>query len=150
MLRRTGLARIGIVLALAVASPRALAAPPVVKVFKSRTCECCGNWVRHLEANGFAVEVNDVPDVDRVKQEHHVPARLGSCHTALVGGYFIEGHVPAEDVKRLLKERPRIAGLALPGMPIGSPGMEGPDPQPYDVLAVDAKGDTKVFASHRP
>ncbi len=76
--------------------------------------------------------------------------RLASCHTALVGGYFVEGHVPAEDVKRLLEKRPRIAGLALPGMPIGSPGMEGPDPEPFDVLAVDAKGRARVFSSHRP
>jgi len=134
----------------ALASPPALADPPAVQVFKSPTCECCAKWVEHLRTHGFAVQVNDVPDLGRVKREHGVPERLASCHTALVGGYFVEGHVPAEDVKRLLEKRPRIAGLALPGMPIGSPGMEGPNPEPFDVLAVDAKGRARVFSSHRP
>ncbi len=150
MLRLGNLIAIALAAWVALAPPAALADPPAVQVFKSPTCECCAKWVEHLRAHGFAVQVTDVPDVGRVKREHGVPERLASCHTALVGGYFVEGHVPAEDVKRLLEKRPRIAGLALPGMPIGSPGMEGPDPEPFDVLAVDAKGRARVFSSHRP
>jgi len=143
---------IGIALAgwVALASPPALAGPPTLQVFKSPACECCEKWVEHLRAHGFAVEVTDVPDVERIKREHRVPERVASCHTALIGEYFVEGHVPAADVKRLLKERPRIAGLAVPGMPVGSPGMEGPDPEPFDVLAVDSEGQVKVFSSHHP
>jgi len=85
-----------------------------------------------------------------VKDKHNVPRQARSCHTALVGGYVIEGHVPAADIQRLLKERPAILGLAVPGMPIGSPGMEGPNPQPYNVLAFDKKGQTSVFSTQRP
>ena len=150
MLRLGNLIVIALVAWAAVAPAPAPADPPAVQVFKSPSCECCAKWVEHLRAHGFTVEVTDVPDVERVKREHGVPERLSSCHTALVGGYFVEGHVPAEDVKRLLEKRPRIAGLALPGMPIGSPGMEGPNPEPFDVLAVDAKGQASVFRLHRP
>ena len=150
MLRLANLIAVALAAWVAVAPPPALADPATVQVLKSSTCECCAKWVDHLRSYGFAVEVTDVPDLERVKREHGVPERLASCHTALVGGYFVEGHVPAEDVKRLLEKRPRIAGLALPGMPIGSPGMEGPNPEPFDVLAVDAKGRTRVFSSHRP
>ena len=150
MLRLGNLIAIALAAWVAVAPPPALADPPAVQVFKSPTCACCAKWVEHLRAHGFAVQVTDVPDVGRVKREHGVPERLASCHTALVGGYFVEGHVPAEDVKRLLEKRPRIAGLALPGMPIGSPGMEGPNPEPFDVLAVGPKGRARVFSSHRP
>jgi hypothetical protein len=148
--------RLGRLVGITLAAWIALAPRPVlggqatVRVYKSATCECCAKWVEHLKSHGFAVQVTEVPDVDRVKREHKIPDQLASCHTATVGNYYVEGHVPAEDVKRLLKEHPRIAGLAVPGMPIGSPGMEGPNPEPYDVLAVDAKGGTKVFASHRP
>ena len=150
MLRLGYLIGLALTACVALASPPALADPPAVQVFKSPTCECCAKWVEHLRAHGFAVQVTDVPDVERVKREHGVPARLASCHTALVGRYFVEGHVPAEDVRRLLKEHPRIAGLAVPGMPIGSPGMEGPNPESFDVLAVDSKGQARVFSSHRP
>ena len=139
-----------IVVVATLASMPAFADPATVKVFKSASCDCCKKWVEHLRAHGFTVEVSDVADVDRVQRENHVPARLTACHTALVDGYFVEGHVPAEDVTRLLKERPRIAGLAVPGMPVGSPGMEGPDPQPYDTLAVGTDGKASVFAAHRP
>jgi hypothetical protein len=124
--------------------------PNKVVVYKSATCGCCGDWVAHLTTYGFDVEAIDVADLGRVKSENGVPEQFGACHTALVGGYFVEGHVPAEDVARLLEERPSIAGLAVPGMPIGSPGMEGPNPEPYDVLAVAADGGVSVFASHRP
>ena len=150
MLRSTKLIALAIVTGAVLVTAPALADPPTVKVFKSATCDCCKKWVDHLRAHGFAVEVNDAADVDRVKRENHVPAQVSACHTALVGGYFVEGHVPAEDVERLLKERPRIAGLAVPGMPIGSPGMEGPDPEPYDTLAVGTDGKATVFAPHRP
>ena len=150
MSRLGSLAGIALAAWITLAPSPASAGPATVRVYKSPTCECCAKWVEHLKSHGFAVEVTEVPDVDRVKREHKIPDRLASCHTATVGSYYVEGHVPADDVKRLLKERPRIAGLAVPGMPIGSPGMEGPGAEPYDVLAVDAKGETKVFASHRP
>ena len=124
--------------------------PLVVDVYKDPTCGCCINWVTHLRRLGFAAKTTDVSNLDEVKTKHNVPRQARSCHTALVGGYVIEGHVPAEDIQRLLKEKPPIAGLAVPGMPIGSPGMEvqGVSAQPYDVLAFDKSERTYVFASH--
>ena len=119
-----------------------------VTVYKSPTCGCCGKWVEHMEANGFAATTTNIPDVAPIKAKHGVPARLHSCHTSLVGGYVIEGHVPAEDIRRLLREKPAIVGLAAPGMPAGSPGMDVPNSPAYDVLAFDKDGNTKVFASH--
>ena len=121
---------------------------PAVAVFKTATCGCCAKWVEHLRANGFAPTATNVDDIDVVKSKHNVPKPLHSCHTAVVGGYVIEGHVPAADIKRLLKERPAIVGLAVPGMPAGSPGMEGPPPQKYDVVSFDKQGETGVFATH--
>ena len=106
-------------------------------------------WVAHLEAHGFEVETTDVPDMRGVKRQAGVPRGASSCHTALVDGYVVEGHVPADDVKRLLTERPDVRGIAVPGMPIGSPGMEGPNPQPYDVLAFDDDGNVSVYATHQ-
>ena len=102
-----------------------------------------------MEANGYAVEALDVVDVPALKKQHGVPPELQSCHTAIVDGYVIEGHVPVSAIEKLLKERPSIVGLAVPGMPVGSPGMEvaGAEPQPYDVLAFDAEGNSEVFAS---
>jgi hypothetical protein len=124
-------------------------AGPTVEVFKSPTCGCCANWVKHLEANGFTTKVTDVDDMTQVKAKYGVPGRLQSCHTAVVNGYVLEGHVPAADVQRLLKERPSVAGVAVPGMPIGSPGMEqGSIVQPYNVMTFDKQGQTSVFASH--
>lgn len=123
-----------------------------VQVFKTPTCGCCKGWVEHLEAAGFDVEVKDLPDLASIKSENGVPAELVSCHTALVAGYVIEGHVPASDIERLLAERPAVKGLAVPDMPLGSPGMEQPDPsrhQPYDVMSF-GEGGIQVFASHRP
>lgn len=120
-----------------------------VTVYKSPTCGCCGEWVKHLRSNGFKVEAHDVADLDPIKQKLGVRPELASCHTATVGGYTIEGHVPAADIKRLLAERPKKAkGLAVPGMPIGSPGMETGPPQPYATLLFDAAGGTRVFARH--
>ena len=123
-------------------------AAPAVAVFKSATCGCCAKWVEHLRANGFAPTATNVTDLDAVKARHNVPVALQSCHTALVGGYVIEGHVPASDIKRLLKERPAISGLAVAGMPAGSPGMEGPAPQRYSVMSFDKQGHTRVYATH--
>ena len=131
----------------AVAAPEAPPAPAIV-VYKSPTCGCCTAWMKHLEANGFAVTGRDMADVQPMKDEVGVPAALASCHTAIVDGYVVEGHVPAADIRRLLKERPKVIGLSAPGMPMGSPGMEGPRKDPYDVIAFDAKGRTSVFASH--
>ena len=119
-------------------------------VYKSPTCGCCSKWIEHLEANGFQVESEDLLDLRALKQTNGIPPRLGSCHTAIVEGYVIEGHVPAQDISRLLEERPAVAGLAVPGMPIGSPGMEGPNPERYEVLSFDGGGKTSVFATHGP
>ena len=107
-------------------------------------------WVAHLEENGFTVKTTDLPvvDLDAVRRRAGVPDPVASCHTALVDGYVVEGHVPADDVRRLLDERPPIAGIAVPGMPRGSPGMEGPNPQPYDVIALDEDGNFARFSSH--
>lgn len=123
---------------------------PTVQVYKSPTCGCCTNWVKHLQQHGFATQVTETEDIGAIKARHGVPARAQSCHTAIVAGYVLEGHVPAADLQRLLKEKPAVVGLAVPGMPIGSPGMEVPNmsPQRYDVLTFDKQGQLKVFASH--
>lgn len=123
---------------------------PAVKVYKSPTCRCCSKWVAHLRQRGFSVTTTEMSDLSEIKARHKIPGGLASCHTAVVEGYVVEGHVPAVDVERLLKERPPVAGLAVPGMPIGSPGMEGPNPVAYDVLSFDRRGTSKVFSSHRP
>lgn len=125
---------------------------PVVRVLKMRTCGCCGEWVEHLRNNGFRVETEDVGASELVlaKQEHGVPQDLFTCHTATVEGYTVEGHVPASDIRRLLEERPEeTVGLGLPGMPVGSPGMErGERREPYDVLVFGEDGVRRVYASH--
>lgn len=120
-----------------------------VTVYKSPTCGCCSAWVDHMRASGFQVVAIDTDDVDAIKRQHGVHADHASCHTALVGGYVLEGHVPAADVRRLLAERPAVTGLAVPGMPAGSPGMEvGGMKDPYDVVAFTRDGATSVFAKH--
>ena len=119
-----------------------------IVVYKSPSCGCCGKWVDHLQANGFSVEVKNQRDMRPVKQHFGIEGKLQSCHTGVVDGYLIEGHVPAEDIQRLLRERPAVRGLAVPGMPMGSPGMEGPRSQPYDVLAFDDDGKTSRYSSH--
>jgi hypothetical protein len=123
---------------------------PAVTVHKSPTCGCCEVWVKHIKDAGFPVTVQDTDDMAAVKERAGVPARAASCHTAEVGGYFVEGHVPAAVLKRLLQERPAAKGIAVPGMPMGSPGMEVPSGQvqPYDVLLVASDGSTSVFSSH--
>lgn len=130
------------------ASPAFAVVENSVEVWKSATCECCGAWVKHLEANGFAVKVNAAgPTIlDQIKRQAGISEELSSCHTAKIGGYVIEGHVPATDIKRLIAERPDGLGLAVPGMPVGSPGMEqGAETEPYDVLLIKKDGTTEVF-----
>jgi len=120
-----------------------------VLVYKSPTCGCCKQWVKHMEANGFKVTTRDMLDLSPVKMQNGVLPELASCHTAIVDGYVIEGHVPAQDVRRLLRERPKVAGLAVPGMPVGSPGMEqGAHKDRYQVLTFTSSGKTAVFAQH--
>jgi hypothetical protein len=122
-----------------------------IEVWKSATCECCGKWVEHLKANGFAVTVNatEPTALQRLKAQAGVPTKLASCHTAKIDGYVIEGHVPATDIERLVAEKPEAIGLIVPGMPVGSPGMEqGATSEPYDVLLLKKDGTPQVFASH--
>lgn len=122
------------------------AAQPLVVVYKSPTCGCCVKWEEHLKSSGFQVDSRPRPDMNSVKAEAGVPAALQSCHTAMVDGYVVEGHVPASSIKKLLAERPAgVKGVAVPGMPIGSPGMEGPNPERYDVITFSGSGETKVF-----
>ena len=135
--------------AFALAAPLSAEPKPEVQVYKSPTCGCCEKWVEHLRAEGFTVRTNDVADVTPIKLENGVAPELSACHTAFVGGYVVEGHVPASDIRRLLAERPAVAGLAVPGMPVGSPGMEGPRPVPYEVLSFGARG-VRVFSKHAP
>lgn len=118
-------------------------------VYKTPTCGCCTAWVDHVKANGFKVVVHDLDELTAIKREHSVPNRLQSCHTAVVGGYVVEGHVPAEDIQRLLRERPDVHGIAVPGMPMGSPGMEGPRRDSYNVIAFRLDGTQEIFARHQ-
>ncbi|MBK1690070.1 DUF411 domain-containing protein [Rubrivivax gelatinosus] len=132
----------------ALASATTPALPPV-QVWKSPTCGCCGAWVTHMRQAGFAVEVHEVQDIDASRRLLGMPAVYGSCHTARVAGYLLEGHVPAADVRRLLVMKPVAIGLAVPGMPIGSPGMEMDGRRDaYEVLLVERSGRSRVFARY--
>jgi hypothetical protein len=141
-------------LALLVTSPAVAATDgvPAIEVWKSPTCGCCGKWVEHLEANGFEVKAKNTSTamLDRIKRQAGIEEKLASCHTGLIDGYAVEGHVPAADIKILLEERPDAIGLTVPDMPLGSPGMEQPDgkTEPYDVLLVKKDGTTEIFARH--
>ena len=127
----------------------AVAADDEVVMYKDPNCGCCGKWADHMREHGFKVKEVATAQMGQVKGEAGVPQALGSCHTAKVGGYVVEGHVPAADVRRMLTEKPAIAGISAPGMPMGSPGMEGPYPADrYDVVSFDAQGRTAVYASH--
>lgn len=138
------------VLAIVIRGVAAQGARPEVVVYKSATCGCCNAWVAHLRSHGFRVTTHDVADVAAVRRGAKVPEGLASCHTATVGGYVVEGHVPARDIERLLASRPRVDGLAVPAMPIGSPGMDyGARRDPYDVLAYSSAGQSEVFARYR-
>lgn len=121
------------------------AASPVVEVYKSESCGCCSEWVKHLQANGLTVKAQNVANPSDYREKFGIPQDLGSCHTGLVGGYALEGHVPAAEINRLLAEKPNAKGLAVPAMPLGSPGMEGPRKDPYDVLLVQANGRYTVY-----
>lgn len=134
----------------AVADTGTDAAWPTMTVYKTPSCGCCGVWIEHAQAAGIPVQAVDVADMGPVKQELGVPYGKGSCHTAEIGGYFIEGHVPIEDIRRLLDERPAARGLTLPGMPLGSPGMELPDgrSQAFTVELVAEDGSTTAWAHH--
>ena len=136
--------------AAALALPVLAASPlPVVQVYKSPTCGCCGAWVDHLKAAGFTVKVTEVNDTTEQRKRYGFPDRFGSCHTAIVAGYIVEGHVPAAEVKRLLDLKPAALGLSVPGMPLGSPGMEvGDRRDPYDVFLIDKSGRETVFAHY--
>ena len=140
--------RMLIALAAAVLFPTGAHSTPVeITVYKSESCGCCAKWVEHMQKHGFRVIARNVDDLAAVKAKHGVPAALGSCHTAIVGRYVIEGHVPADVVQRLLVEKPtNVKGLAVPGMPPGSPGMESPTPQRYEVVAFDTRGGARVYA----
>jgi hypothetical protein len=148
--KRTGVLAGGMAvafLALVAWLPGQQARPIPITVYKSPTCGCCAAWNDHMTANGFVVTVRDTENLVPIKTDAGVPGRLQSCHTAIVAGYVVEGHVPADLVKKMLAEKPRVIGIAVPGMPIGSPGMEqGPQKQPYDVLLFDAQGRTTVYA----
>lgn len=126
----------------------AAAKKPTITVYKDPSCGCCKKWIEHLVKNGYRVDAKDTPNMPDIKRTLGVPGALTACHTAVVNGYLIEGHVPAADIDRLLAQKPRIAGLSVPGMPAGSPGMEGMGTQRYQVLAFDKSGKTTVFASH--
>jgi hypothetical protein len=123
------------------------AAAGVMTVYKSPTCGCCNLWIDHMKAAGFQVRSVDMEDLTEVKQSSGVPMKLRTCHTAIIDGYVVEGHVPADLVKKMLAEKPKVTGIAVPGMPIGSPGMEqGDQKDPYEVLLFDKAGKTTVYA----
>ena len=148
MIKRLAL---GVLAAMLLIYPAYAAPETEIEVWKSATCKCCINWVKHLEANGFAVTVNaaDPSMLDRIKLQSGIGEEIASCHTAKIGPYVIEGHVPAPDIKRLVAEQPDAWGLTVPGMPVGSPGMEqGAETEPYDVLLINKDGTTEAFASH--
>jgi hypothetical protein len=144
-------AAVVLMLAAAAAAQRP-SSPPVMEVFKTPTCGCCSKWVEHVRAAGLTVKVTDLSSeaLDALKAKHAVPPTAQSCHTGLIAGYVVEGHVPVADVQRLLKEKPAVSGIAVGGMPIGSPGMEVPGrrPQPFNSIAFDKQGTVKVFTAH--
>jgi hypothetical protein len=132
----------------AVAETPKISNSPTIEVYKTPTCGCCTKWIDHLKDAGFEVESTDLRNLSAVKQAHGISREVSACHTAVVDGYVIEGHVPAEDVQRLLRERPEVKGLVVPGMPLGSPGMEHPKPEPYSVYAIGPEGQMTVFSKH--
>lgn len=129
-------------------SAAALAAQQTIEVFKSPTCGCCEKWIEHLQQNGFKVDVKNVADVAVERKRLHMPEELASCHVGKVNGYTVEGHVPAADIHKLLRTRPKVAGIAVPGMPPTSPGMDLKVDAHYDTLLVREDGKTRVFVSH--
>jgi len=144
MQRRTLLEAM-LVTTLPISVPARAAAGPVVNVYKTAGCDCCEAWIEHLKANGFSVKAQNVSDTGAYREKFGIPNDFGSCHTGFVQGYAVEGHVPAAEIKRLLEEKPKARGLAVPSMPLGSPGMEGPRKDPFDVFLVKIDGSTSVY-----
>ena len=142
-LRSSALGAAGVLLSRKIVAAEPL---PVITVYKDPGCQCCAKWVKHLSANGFVATVRDTPDMASVKRTMGVPDALQSCHTAVAGKYVLEGHVPADVIKKLLAEKPAVMGLAVPGMPMGSPGMEGSPKQAYNIIAFERDGKTRVYA----
>ncbi|AGA90856.1 putative metal-binding protein [Thioflavicoccus mobilis 8321] len=138
---------LGLAILIGLTGPAVAGLPPMT-VYKSPTCGCCTAWAEHLRDNGLEVRTVDLSDLGQVKAMAGVAPAQASCHTAMIDGYVIEGHVPADDIKRLLADHPPVRGLTVPGMPLGSPGMEGPRSEHYQVLTIDADGHTAVFAEH--
>jgi len=142
-------------LASAFAAPQSAQSKPQIEVWKSPTCGCCKDWIKHLEANGFEVKTHEVSDAAKqnIRAQLGLADKFGSCHTAVTSGYVVEGHVPAREIRRLLKDRPRAVGIAVPGMPVGSPGMDGPEyggrKDPYAVLLVKRDGSSSVYQSYQ-
>jgi len=145
------LTSIGAAFAATAASPTRPTALPVLQVWKDPACGCCQDWIEYLERDGFRVQVFDTGNT-AVRKRLGLPVKYGSCHTALIGGYVVEGHVNAREIRRLLAEKPKAIGIAVPGMPIGSPGMDGPEyggqKDPYDVLLVLPDGSSRVYQSY--
>ena len=142
-----------LVLGIAISPAVTLAATAMknaIEVYHDPACGCCVNWIRYMQAQGYTVTSHEDQSMAVVKARLGVPAAAASCHTALIGGYVIEGHVPVEDIRRLLAEHPDALGLAAPGMPMGSPGMEMGAPERYDVLLIGRDGSSQVFATHGP
>lgn len=149
MNRRPFLGNVAALAALAALPALAVAPSKEVQVFKSKYCGCCGAWIDHMRSAGFTVKVTDVTDTTAARKRLGMPDRFGSCHTATVDGYVLEGHVPATEVRRLLAMRPKAIGLAAPGMPPASPGMDVPGRKdPYQVLLVDASGQSSIYANY--
>ena len=156
LLRRREFLRLGAGAAALTLLPGSLAAwagsadLPLMTIYKSETCLCCEKWVDHVKAAGFKTSVHNRDPIEPLKDELAIPRHVRSCHTAQVGGYLIEGHVPAPDIKRLLKEKPKLMGLAVPGMPVGTPGMDQPGipAEPYHVVAFQKAGSTSVYAKY--
>lgn len=121
---------------------------PKVDIYKSPTCDCCAKWIAHMQKNGFKVEIHEVDNIQASRKKLGMPDKFGSCHSSKIGDYVVEGHVPAADIKQLLKEKPKALGLAVPSMPPGSPGMDIPNSPPYETLLVQADGNKRVYAKH--
>jgi hypothetical protein len=131
------------------AETQSYAGNKAITVYRSPSCGCCGEWIEHMEKHGFEVTEIKIDDLNAIKEKYNLPPQLESCHTAIIDGYVIEGHVPADDVKIFLQEKPNLAGLAVPGMPLGSPGMEAGDrKQPFDVMSFNKEGEIEVFQEH--
>lgn len=150
LIRFTGVALLGSLVSASFPMPSEASAPkPSITVFKDPNCGCCRSWVEHLRKHGFDVAVRDTSDLSGAKRTGRVPEQLHACHTAFVNGYVVEGHVPAADIQRMLRERPKIMGIAVAGMPAGSPGMEmGSRADVYEVVAFNRDGTTRGYARH--